>query len=47
VVAQPRITAEGKAQADSKAQHIDGYVSVCKSRTTKDHGLRRSFSTPC
>jgi hypothetical protein len=30
-----------------KAQHIDRYVSICNSRTTLDHGARRSFSTPC
>jgi hypothetical protein len=23
------------------------YVSIYKSRTTPDHGLRRGFSTPC
>jgi hypothetical protein len=28
-----------------KAQHIDRYVSIYKSRTTPDHGLRRSFSS--
>jgi hypothetical protein len=30
-----------------KAQHIHQYVSIYKSRTTPDHGARRSFSTPC
>jgi hypothetical protein len=30
-----------------KAQHIKRYVSIYKSRTTPDHGLRRGFSTPC
>jgi hypothetical protein len=30
-----------------KAQHIQKYVSIYKSRTTPDHGARRSFSTPC
>jgi len=29
-----------------KAQHIRSYVSIYKSRTTPDHGLRRGFSTP-
>jgi hypothetical protein len=28
-----------------KAQHIKRYVSIYKSRTTPDHGLRRGFST--
>jgi hypothetical protein len=30
-----------------KAEHIQGYVSIYKSLTTPDHGLRRSFSKPC
>jgi hypothetical protein len=30
-----------------KAQHIHRYVSIYKSRTTPDHGLRRGFSIPC
>jgi hypothetical protein len=30
VVSQPRITPEGKAQADSKAQHTRQYVSISK-----------------
>ena len=30
-----------------KAQHIRSYVSIYKSRTTPDHGVRRGFSTPC
>jgi hypothetical protein len=29
-----------------KAQHIDQYVSIYKSRTTPDHAHRRGFSTP-
>jgi hypothetical protein len=28
-----------------KAQHIQLYVSIYKSRVTPDHGLRRRFST--
>ena len=30
VVSQPRITPEGKAQADSKAQHTRRYVSISR-----------------
>ena len=30
VVSQPRITPEGKAQADSKAQHTRQYVSISR-----------------
>jgi hypothetical protein len=30
-----------------KAQHIQRYVSIYKSRTTLDHGLGRGFSIPC
>jgi hypothetical protein len=30
VVSQPRITPEGKAQADSKAQHTWQYVSISR-----------------
>jgi hypothetical protein len=30
VVPQPRITPEGKAQADSKAQHTVQYVSISR-----------------
>jgi len=30
VVSQPRITPEGKAQADSKAQHTRHYVSISR-----------------
>jgi hypothetical protein len=29
-----------------KAQHMRSYVSIYNSRTTPDHGARRSFSTP-
>jgi hypothetical protein len=30
VVSQPRITPEGKAQTDSKAQHTRQYVSISR-----------------
>jgi hypothetical protein len=30
-----------------EAQHISEYVGIYNIRTTPDHGLRRSFSTPC
>jgi hypothetical protein len=40
-------TGQARRAAFWKAQHIERYVSIYKSRATPDHGLRRRFSTPC
>jgi prepilin-type N-terminal cleavage/methylation domain-containing protein len=38
VVSQPRITPEGKAQADSKAQHTRQYVSISRGLQRRHRG---------
>jgi len=56
VVSQPRITPEGKAQADSKAQHTRQYVSISSGlqrRHQVSDGVmkplitKRGFSSTC
>jgi hypothetical protein len=38
VVSKPRITPEGKAQADSKAQHTRQYVSISRGLQRRHRG---------
>jgi hypothetical protein len=48
VVSQPRITPEGKAQTDSKAQHTRQYVSISRglqSACGGPSGVRRGYET--
>jgi hypothetical protein len=44
-VSGPQIRFKGKAQADEKAQHTWGYVSILKRLATQPLGLRWSLET--
>ncbi len=45
VVSKPLIALKSKAEADEKAEHIQGYVSILKKPTTQLLGVRRGFET--
>jgi L-alanine-DL-glutamate epimerase-like enolase superfamily enzyme len=45
VVSKPRITAEGKAQADSKAQHTRQYVSISRGLQRRHRVSRQGYET--
>jgi hypothetical protein len=45
VVEKQESGCQPRRAANWKAQHIDQYVSIYRSRTTQDHSLRRRFST--